>query len=228
MNRIRTIPRLERLDMAPKPRVGPALLGALDATALLAAVGPALPTSPGANGRPRAHSRALAHARKRKPMRRLLILAPLVVALAVPATAAADQPTIQEQTIHRSIANFLACSDFTISGDFDITRIVFTFYDSSGTPIRTVIHVHAEGTLTNTATGKTLVDEGNQIITTDLLTGEVIVVGPARVDTAPGEGVVFAQVGRVVRENGQVVEIDGRNDILEGNLGPLCAYMAAP
>jgi hypothetical protein len=163
-------------------------------------------------------------------MRRLLALLALGSAFATvfAATAAADQPTIQEETIHRSIGNFLPCPGFTISGDFDITRIVFTFYDSNSTPIRTVVHIHVEGTLTNAATGKTLAENGNQIITTDLLTGEVIVVGPSRVDTAPGEGVVFAQVGRVVRENGQVVEIDGRNDILEGNLAPLCAYMATP
>jgi hypothetical protein len=163
-------------------------------------------------------------------MRRLLALLVVASAIAtmVAATAAADQPTIQEETIHRSIANFLTCPGFTVSGEFDITRIVFTFYGTDGTANRTVIHVHSEGTLTNAATGKTLADGGNQIITTDLVTGEVVVVGPSRVDTAPGEGVVFAQVGRVVRENGQVVEIDGRNDILEGNLAPLCAYLAAP
>ena len=163
-------------------------------------------------------------------MRRLLALLVLgsAIATVLAATAAADQPTIQEQMFHRSIPNFLSCPGFTISGEFDITRIVFTFYDSNGTPIRTVTHVHFEGTLTNAATGKTLADKGNQIITTDLLTGEVIVVGPSRVDTAPGEGVVFAQVGRVVRENGQVVEIDGRNDILEGNLSALCAYLGTP
>ncbi len=162
-------------------------------------------------------------------MTRNLIVAVCLAAVAgvFAATAAADQPTIQEQTVHRSIANFLPCAGFTVSGEFDITRIVFTFYDSNGTPIRTVTHIHSEGTLTNTATGKTLADQGNQIITTDLLTGEVIVVGPSRVDTAPGGGVVFAQVGRVVRENGQVVEIDGRNDILEGNLADFCAYMGA-
>jgi hypothetical protein len=163
-------------------------------------------------------------------MRRLLALLVVgsAIATVVAATAAADQPTIREETIHRSIPNFLSCPGFTVSGEFDITRIVFTFYATDGTPIRTVIHVHPEGTLTNAATGKTLADGGNQIITTDLVTGEVVVVGAPRVDTAPGEGVVFAQVGRVVRENGQVVEIDGRNDILEGNLAPLCAYLAAP
>jgi hypothetical protein len=163
-------------------------------------------------------------------MRRLLALAVVgsSIATAFAATAAAEQPTLQETTIHRSIANFLSCPGFTVSGEFDITRIVFTFYDANGTAIRTVVHVHPEGTLTNAATGKTLADAGNQIITSDLVTGEVVVVGPSRVDTGPGSGVVFAQVGRVVRENGQVVEIDGRNDILEGNLAPLCAYLAAP
>jgi hypothetical protein len=163
-------------------------------------------------------------------MRRLLALLVLgsPIAGVFAATAVADQPTIEEQTLHRSIANFLSCPGFTVAGEFDITRIVFTFFDSEGRPVRAVTHVHAEGTLTNPSTGKTLADVGNQIITTDLLTGEVIVVGPSRVDTAPGDGVVFAQVGRVVRENGQVVEIDGRNDILEGNLSELCAYLATP
>jgi hypothetical protein len=162
-------------------------------------------------------------------MSRSLIVAFCLAAVAgvFAANAAADQPTIQEQTLHRSIASFLSCPRFTVAGEFDISRIVFTFYDSNGTPIRTVTHIHSDGTLTNTATGKTLADQGNQIITTDLLTGEVVVVGPSRVDTVPGEGVVFAQVGRVVRENGQVVEIDGRNDILERNLADFCAYMEA-
>jgi hypothetical protein len=162
-------------------------------------------------------------------MRRLIsAVATVASALAVAATASATPPTTTEVSLHRSLPSFLACPSFLVHGEFDITRIVFTFYDSNGTPIRTVTHVHFEGTLTNAATGKTLADKGNQIITTDLLTGEVIVVGPSRVDTAPGEGVVFAQVGRVVRENGQVVEIDGRNDILEGNLSALCAYLGTP
>jgi hypothetical protein len=162
-------------------------------------------------------------------MNRSLIVAvcPAAVAGVFAASAAADQPTIQDQTVHRSIASFLSCPNFTVAGEFDVSRIVFTFYDSNGTPIRTVTHIHSEGTLTNTATGKTLADQGNQIITTDLLTGEVVVVGPSRVDTVPGEGVVSAQVRRVVRESGQVVEIDGRNDILEGNLADFCAYLEA-
>jgi hypothetical protein len=89
-------------------------------------------------------------------MNRSLIVAVCLAAVAgvLAATAAADQPTIQEQTIHRSIANFLSCPGFTVAGEFDITRFVFTFYDSNGTPIRTVIHIHSEGTLTNTATGR--------------------------------------------------------------------------
>jgi len=105
---------------------------------------------------------------------------------------------------------------------------VFTFYDDNGAPIRTVAHIRSDGTLTNTQTGKTPADNGNQTITTDLVTGEVVVVGPSRVDTAPGGGVVLAQVGRIVRENGLVTELDGRNDLVTGDLADFCAYMAAP
>ena len=162
----------------------------------------------------------------RRTMRRLIsAVATVASALAVAGTASATPPTTTEVSLHRSLPSFLACPSFLVHGEFDITRIVFTFYDSNGTPIRTVTHIHSQGTLTNTTTGKTLADQGNQIITTDLLTGEVIVVGPSRVDTAPGEGVVFQVVGRVVfYPDGTIFEA-GPHDDLDGNLGALCTYL---
>jgi hypothetical protein len=144
-------------------------------------------------------------------------------------TAAADTPTIVEQSLHRSIPNFASCPGFTVAGEFDVNRTLMTFVDQNGAPIRRVIHVHFVGTLTNTSTGKWIPDEGNQIVTIDVVTGTTTVDGQVRVDTIPGEGVILAQVGRVVTDAaGNFLFIAGQQDFATGNLSDFCAYMAAP
>ena len=141
--------------------------------------------------------------------------------------AAADSPTIVQESFPRSIPNFVSCPGFTVAGEFEVTRSVFTFMDNTGTPVRQVVHVHFVGALTNTSTGKSIPDEGNQIVTTDLLTGTTVVDGRVRVDTAPGEGVILSQVGRVVRDaRGNVIFLAGRNDFVAGTFTDFCGYMA--
>jgi hypothetical protein len=162
-------------------------------------------------------------------MKKVLPLLALALPLAFAAGASADAPTIEQQTLHRSIPNFIQCPGFTVAGEFDVERMVMTFVDQDGTPIRQVIHVHFVGTLTNTSTGKSIPDEGNQITTTDLITGTSTVNGRVRVDTVPGEGVILAQVGRVVRDAaGNVIFFAGQNDFLSHDFDEFCAYMAAP
>jgi len=161
-------------------------------------------------------------------MKKLVLALALAGALATAAVASADAPTIVQQTLHRSIPNFVQCPGFTVTGEFDVERTVMTFVGQSGTPIRQVTHVHFVGTLTDDSTGKSIPDEGNQIVTADLVTGTVTTDGRVRVDTFPGEGVVLAQVGRVVRDAaGNVIFFAGQNDFLTGDFGQFCAYMAA-
>lgn len=164
-------------------------------------------------------------------MRRLLVLVVVGSAIAslFAATAAADQPTIEEQTLHRSIPNFISCPGFGVANEGDINRTVFTFTDDAGTPIRRVLHVHFTATLTNTVTGKSIPDEGNFIVTTDLTTGTTTVVGGIRLDTVAGLGLILAQAGRyVIDPHGDVVFIAGQQDFLNKNFADFCAYMAAP
>jgi hypothetical protein len=151
----------------------------------------------------------------------------LAVSLSFAAVASADAPTIVQQTLHRSIPNFVQCPGFTVAGEFDVGRTVMTFVDQNGTPIRQVTHVHFVGTLTNTSTGKSIPDEGNQIVTNDLVTGTSTTDGRVRVDTIPGQGVILAQVGRVVRDAaGNVIFFAGQNDFQTGDFDQFCAYMA--
>jgi hypothetical protein len=143
------------------------------------------------------------------------------------ATAAANQPTIVDEALHRSIPTFIACPGFAVANEGDINRTVFTFTDDAGTPIRRVLHVHFTATLTNTVTGKSIPDEGNFIVTTDLRTGTTTVVGGIRLDTVPGLGLILAQAGRyVIDAHGDVVFIAGQQDFINKNFADFCAYMA--
>jgi hypothetical protein len=161
-------------------------------------------------------------------MKKLVFAVAVALPLAFAAVAAADAPTIEQQTLHRSIPNFIQCPGFTVAGEFDVDRMVITFVDQNGTPIRQVIHVHFVGTLTNTSTGKSIADEGNQIATIDLVTGTSTVDGRVRVTTVPGEGAILFQVGRVVRDAaGNVIFFAGQNDFLTRDFGEFCDYMAA-
>ncbi len=160
-------------------------------------------------------------------MKKLVLAVALAVPLAFAAVAAADAPTIEQQTLHRSIPNFIQCPGFTVAGEFDVERTVMTFIDQNGTPIRQVTHVHFVGTLTNTSSGKSIPDEGNQIVTTDLVTRTSTTDGRVRVNTVPGEGAILFQVGRVVRDAaGNVIFFAGQNDFLTRDFEDFCAYMA--
>lgn len=161
-------------------------------------------------------------------MKKLVLVIALAMSLAFAAVASADAPAIEQQTFHRSIPNFIQCPGFTVAGEFDVDRTVMTFTDQNGAPVRQVIHVHFVGSLINTSTGKSIPDEGNQIVTVDLVTGASTTDGRVRVDTVPGEGMILAQVGRVVRDAaGNLVFFAGQNDFVTREFDEFCAYMAA-
>jgi hypothetical protein len=106
-------------------------------------------------------------------MRMLTIVTSLaVLVLAAAGTAGATAPTTTHQSFPRSIPHYLPCPGFWIDGEFQIDRTTTTFYNQDGTQIRTVMHVHSDGTLSNPLTGTSLADSGDFKITVDLLTGE--------------------------------------------------------
>src|SRR6059036_266189 len=114
-------------------------------------------------------------------MRRLAFTLGLVAPLVCAATAAAVQPTTTTRQFHRSSQHFLSCSGFDVVAEFDITRVSTTFYDSDGNPIRIARHLGYVGTLSNSLTAKSLADEGNVLITIDLVAGTTTFAGKGRV-----------------------------------------------
>jgi hypothetical protein len=142
-------------------------------------------------------------------------------------TAAAAAPNTVEVSFHSSNPNFLPCPGFAVDAEIDGSRRITTFVDGAGTPIKVVLHVTAAGTLSNPLTGISLPDDGHFTRTIDLVAGTTTFTGALRVDTAPGVGVVFRVVGKVVFGlDGSVQFEAGPHDDLDGNFGALCAYLA--
>jgi hypothetical protein len=160
-------------------------------------------------------------------MHRLTFLLGLILPLVFAATAAAVQPTTTTQQFHRSSPHFLSCPGFDVVAEFDITRVSTTFYDSDGNAIRIARHLGYVGTLSNSLTGKSLADDGNVLITIDLVAGTTTFDGKGRVDTIPGLGVVFHVSGRMMFDAaGDLIFEAGPHDDLDNNLGDLCNYLA--
>jgi len=67
------------------------------------------------------------------------------------------------------------------------------------------------------------------VTSTDLTDGTSAVIGRVRVVTIPGEGEIFAQVGRLVRDvAGNLIFSAGQQNGLTGNYGEFCTYMSTP
>ena len=157
-----------------------------------------------------------------------VVTAAAAVVLAIASTAAATAPTSIDESFHRAIPNLVACPGFTVRGEFDVSRTVTTFYDNDSAIVRQVTHVHFTGELINTATGKSIPDEGNQIVINDRTDGTTATVGRVRVVTVPHEGEILAQVGRVVRDaSGNVIFIAGQQDFQTLSFDEFCAHMAS-
>jgi len=160
-------------------------------------------------------------------MRKLMTIAGfVVVALAAAGTAGANPPTTTQMSFHQPIPNYLPCPGFTVRGEFDIDRTATTFYDSAGTPITRVFHIHSDGTLSNPLTGKSIADSGDFKRTVDLVTGEITLDGKVNVATAPGGGVVYQGVGRLSLMPDGIVFEGGPHDDADGTFQALCDYLA--
>ncbi len=159
-------------------------------------------------------------------MRRLLILLALVAALAVPATAAAVEPTRETVTLHRVVNPFVTCPGFAVIGVFDLTREITTFYEQTGTPLKRIIYAEFTGTATNAVTGYTLPTSGVRIFHYDLTTGEFFSTGSNTLFAVPGGGAVTLGTGRLVFDaQGRLVEHSGPDSADE--IAQLCAALAA-
>ena len=158
-------------------------------------------------------------------MRRLLMLVPFIAALAVPATAAAVEPTRETVQVTTRITNTCPNGVDVIVGVFDVTREITTFYDSDGRPVRQLAVVKIEGTTTNLSTGESVPNFGLRVFHRDLLTGELFTTGSNVVIQLPGGGVAIIGAGRLVFDaQGRLIGHTGPDT--EREVAELCAALA--
>jgi len=95
------------------------------------------------------------------------------------------------------------------------------FFDSAGNPVRDVFHVEHHSDDRNSVTGLVLHEHGHFVVTADLLTGTVTIVGNQEVLTRPGFGLGIQDVGRTVFDsNGDLIFFAGgqkRSQLLLGD-----------
>jgi hypothetical protein len=161
---------------------------------------------------------------------RLLFLVLFVLPLASAATAQAAAPT-REVTTQTN----LTYVDTDLCG-FPITYVengtykVTTFYNSQGTPVRTILANQRRYVATATANGKTLLTNYPLVIRTSFEDNTRTELGLLSAYHVPGEGLILINTGRLVldRATGDAVFSAGPHDVVEGNASDFCAYFAGP
>jgi hypothetical protein len=158
-------------------------------------------------------------------MRRLLMLASVIGALAVPATAVAVEPT--RETLQVTTITPVPCpSGLTLIGVFSVTREITTFYDPDGNAVRQLWVASFEGTTTNPTTGESLPNRGVRVFHRDLVTGEFFTTGTNVVTKLPDGGVAIGGAGRLVFDSaGRLVEHNGPDSAEER--AQLCVALGA-
>lgn len=130
-----------------------------------------------------------------------LLAASSVAVFALAAPASATPPDRFHSSDSGSEPGFVQCEGFEI--DLDTTGTVdgTVFFNGSGEVIKVIVRSRATDILTNSATGKTLVNRGvfQQVFTriggTDEFTHSL--VGFRFMGTSPGQGLVLQDVGRI-------------------------------
>jgi hypothetical protein len=129
-----------------------------------------------------------------------LIAGCAVVGLAAPANATPpDRFSFSESG---SEPGFIQCDGFAIDQEGTTTTDGTVFFDQNGQVVKVIARTRVTETLTNSVTGKTLINHGvfqdtfTRIDDTDEFTHTV--VGYDFKATSPGEGLVLADIGRKI------------------------------
>lgn len=161
---------------------------------------------------------------RRRGMRLFLRTLPVVAALAVVGTAAADGPVItdtQDRIVNRN--GFLSFCGFPVAIDVQRDVRFIRFFDDSGRLVREIRHIHFEGTLT--ANGKTLWYEGRWKRTFDAADGTLTFTGQSFKATIPGSGVSLT-TGREVVNARTFERLEQSGHPPEEFIGEMCEYFA--
>lgn len=162
--------------------------------------------------------------------RRLLFLVLFVLPLASAAPAQAIAPTrVVTTQIDLTFVDTDLCGfpiTFVENGTYKTT----TYYNSQGTPLRTVITNQRRYVATATANGRTLLTNYPLVIRTTFADNTRTELGLLSAYHVPGEGLILINTGKLVidRATGNTVFAAGQHNIVEGNVSAFCGFFAGP
>jgi hypothetical protein len=152
---------------------------------------------------------------------RLLLLLPLVcaIALAAPAAPAGATPPTTE-TFHEEFAFDIDCGTFVLHEEVVNDVRETTFYDAQGNAVRLVGHVSFAGTIT-APDGQVIRDPGYLKFELDLTDGTIRQIGLVFNIVVPGNGSVAQDVGVLIIEADGDLVIKGPHEVQEQGLEAL-------
>ena len=115
---------------------------------------------------------------------------------------------------------------FTQAYHVDETVSGMTTFDASGNPLRDMVHVGWRETDTREDTGASIDVRGDWTVTFDYAADTLAVTGAFRVGTAPSQGILIHDTGRLAFLPGGVF-IAGPHDVFEDPDGSYCRALAA-
>ena len=137
-------------------------------------------------------------------------------------TAVAAQPLTF--TEHLEITDVVNCGDFLAIDELGVDARTTIFFDNEGNEVGAQIHVKFRGIVTNSVTGKSVVDRADVNVFVDFAEGTTALVGKLFGITVPGEGIAVHDTGKLVFDaDGNVSFVGGPHQVnLEGET-KLCA-----
>jgi hypothetical protein len=167
----------------------------------------------------------------RKSNVQLIIMVVLIAAVILPSgTASGASPQIETFHDEGSFEIGPCPNGVTLVETYTEDVRVITFFDEAGIPVRVQVHIDYQGVVTNPDTGQTVEDPAHATRFIDLIEGTRGPVGLYYSTTVPGVGVVFHDVGRLVRdlEDGSIIFEAGPHDVLHGDeVALFCAALGA-
>lgn len=147
----------------------------------------------------------------------------LLVTLVPVSTAIAAEPVMF--TNQFEFTDVFDCGAFlAIEESVQVNRVTI-FFDNEGNPVSRQNHIQFRGIITNSVTGKSEVDRADLTVFIDFVEGTVTFAGKTFLLTAPEEGIVAQDAGKIVFDaDGNVTFVAGTHDLFLGDLGAgVCA-----
>ena len=168
-------------------------------------------------------------------MRKLLIMfaASCLVAMAIAGPALAAPPERFHDSASGSEPGFVHCDGYDIDLDTTSSDDVTVYFDGSGEVIKVLVRSRATDILTNTVSGKTVVNRGVfqqlfvRIDGTDEFTHSL--TGFRFMGTTPGQGLVLQDLGRIEYrgQEEEVIFLAGQHHVPDpGGEEVFCAALA--